>query len=942
MNAPLFRYHPGDFSEPAVKVLHMDLSFDVFDDHTVVVSALRFVTGDRPLTDLPLNAKELEILDVGCESYPVRYRYDAAASLLHLSFTEPVPPATEVTVRTRTICRPNRTTLEGLYYDATPPGAPPQQITQCQQWGFQRIVPCIDDMTAKCTYSVAITADERYTHLISNGDVSVPRHRAGDGRAAISYENSATPMAPYLFFLGCGTYAGFSRDLVYPDGKRCSLELLAPPGSDPAMAGQALGYLHDSILWVYLFTGPEMYTGTGLRKQIYSLALEAAKLRASGADPEKLAVLDADLARMSAGITPGYQYTGSVYREIGMQNSDFGGMENVGNTTITTNRIMPFPVQTDPAFEYMVDVKAHEFYHNLNGSEVTGRSPFSIWLNEAVTVHIENQYHAFHFGEDYTRLRNVAGIVAPVSGTLALDSGAASMPVEPDGFNDPNELITDITYVKGPEFIRMIETTIGQEAFARGLDLYHRRFRHHNASREDWIAAIEEVSGASLAGMAEGWLKRTGFPTVNAAARFDPASRQLELRLTQSGYGDGVPWDFPFKFALVSEQGRDIADYTRRIRDRETSIVVPAPEKPAFLSLNRGLSFYGSTRYDPQVDELYLQAEKDPDIVARYLAFLAITDREKIRLLADPAAEPDSRCTGLLFRLLTGPALAGTGGQIAAIPDSVQDPAYAHRYQALWEAREKILKATAAAHSDELMDRYAELHLPAGAPFSGPGELEGKAREIKARGAGNTCLAVLARLDTPAVHRVLVEQFEQSRNASDRLTAFALLMDSSFPGRDRLLAAFGEESADHPVSWENFLSATAGLSRPDLVSIVARVARSPAFRIDQANDQRALFGRFAMNRKQSLQTREGREFLKNTILMLAPINEFTTVSILHAFDAIDRMEAGYHVPLVTLLTGIIDGLDPEKTPSAYNTARRILDGAPEALRAYGQTGRTAV
>ena len=55
-----------------------------------------------------------------------------------------------------------------------------------------------------------------------------------------------------------------------------------------------------------------------------------------------------------------------------MQNSDFGGMENVGNTTITANRIMPFPFMTDPAYEYMARVKVHEFYHNLNGSEVTG------------------------------------------------------------------------------------------------------------------------------------------------------------------------------------------------------------------------------------------------------------------------------------------------------------------------------------------------------------------------------------------------------------------------------------------------------------------------------------------------------------------------------------------------------------------------------------------
>jgi hypothetical protein len=31
------------------------------------------------------------------------------------------------------------------------------------------------------------------------------------------------------------------------------------------------------------------------------------------------------------------------------------------------------------------------YYHNINGSLVTGQSPFEIWLNEAVTVHIQRQ-----------------------------------------------------------------------------------------------------------------------------------------------------------------------------------------------------------------------------------------------------------------------------------------------------------------------------------------------------------------------------------------------------------------------------------------------------------------------------------------------------------------------------------------------------------------------
>jgi len=39
---------------------------------------------------------------------------------------------------------PTEHILEGLYYDYAPPHMPRTIITQCQQYGFQRIVPCMD------------------------------------------------------------------------------------------------------------------------------------------------------------------------------------------------------------------------------------------------------------------------------------------------------------------------------------------------------------------------------------------------------------------------------------------------------------------------------------------------------------------------------------------------------------------------------------------------------------------------------------------------------------------------------------------------------------------------------------------------------------------------------------------------------------------------------
>ncbi len=161
-------------------------------------------------------------------------------------------------------------------------------------------------------------------------------------------------------------------------------------------------------------------------------------------------------------------------------------------------------------------------------------------------------------------------------------------------------------------------------------------------------------------------------------------------------------------------------------------------------------------------------------------------------------------------------------------------------------------------------------------------------------------------------------------------------MDSSAGDRSGMLDSFEQESEKNLVSWENFLAVVAANSSPEVLDLIARVEQSAAFRIEQANDQRALYGRFAMNRKKSLQTENGRAFLKKTLRTLAPINEFSTVAMLRVFGTLDAMEAADQVPLTGILAGLLEDLDPEKTPSVYNTIRRLLAGAPAAVRNYEQ------
>ena len=84
---------------------------------------------------------------------------------------------------------PSDSVLYGIYKDVTPEGCPQQYMSQCQQFGFQRILPVVDDCTAKCTFRTRLEGDARYTHLVSNGDL-VEEGQCGEGRKFAVYENT--------------------------------------------------------------------------------------------------------------------------------------------------------------------------------------------------------------------------------------------------------------------------------------------------------------------------------------------------------------------------------------------------------------------------------------------------------------------------------------------------------------------------------------------------------------------------------------------------------------------------------------------------------------------------------------------------------------------------------------------------------------------------------
>lgn len=900
-----YKYYPEDFGDLTVDVLHMDLMFDVFDDHTVVDSVLHVRTKEE-LESLDLNAKGLEILEVKVEGVDVEYKVYAEDNLLEVVLDRIYDEGEKLRIYTKTICRPTDNVLEGLYYDVSPSNCPRTQITQCQQWGFQRIVPCIDDMTAKCTYKTTIVADSSYTNMLTNGDVIKSIEDVGEGRSKIVYDNSVTPMATYLFFLGVGTYETYEREFMYPNGDKFELELLVPPGSDKKRAEIALSVLADAIMWIHLFTGRDKYKNYKKSLELLKLYREREALRIAGKDFSEVQM---KLKFEAQDMNFGYKYTGTVYREIGMQNSDFGGMENVGNTTIVTNRIMPFEDMTDGGFSYMISVKVHEFYHNLNGSEVTGRSPFEIWLNEAVTVFVEQDYAAFLWGADYCRLEEYIGVVAPNVGVMARDKSAIAMPIEPDGFNDTNELITGVTYVKAPEFVRMIETLIGKEKFVKGLDRYHTRFKHGNASRSDWVQAMEEVSGYDLSGMASSWLKKLRFPKLKIEKKYEGGL--LSLKVKQTNCGD-TPWEFPMKFDVYNAEGQKVRDVLVWIRDEIVNVDIEDVKDLSFVSVNPGFSAFVEVDFEMSEEELYKKVYLDDDIVGRFMAWEEMQEKVKVDLLRGNLEEVPDNFLDLYFELIQYSVSDYSNGSMPWVLFSgVKEYGFSDRYKDLFELNKSIKSAFATKYFDEAMDMWKSIEVDGFTDYLAEIEMI-KRREVK-----NSILGLLVEVEdvekSTKVWKIVKAQFENSKSASDRMYALRLMARSGGDEQIDYLLEQDEWASQNLVRLETYLGVISSISDGELlISAIKKIMKKDWFDINQSSQQRALLVGFASNKKISYETEEGIDFLKEVIVKLAKVNEYTTFRILGSMGQAVSMRDSLKDSLQEVLEYCLDELSDQE------------------------------
>ena len=717
--------------------------------------------------------------------------------------------------------------------------------TQCESEGFRRITFHPDRPDVLSIYTVRMQADKvRFPILLANGNLIA----SGDAEHGAHWAewHDPFPKPSYLFAMVAGDLSANRDSFTTMSGRTVDLGIWVREADLPRTA-HAMASLKQAMAWDETAYGRE--------------------------------------------------YDLDLFNIVAVDDFNFGAMENKGLNVFNSRYILADQeTATDADFDAIAGVVAHEYFHNWSGNRVTCRDWFQLSLKEGFTVFRDQCFSADIGSQAVKRIDDVRLLRAA---QFPEDAGPLAHPVRPDSYMEITNFYTATIYNKGAELIRMMRTLLGVGPFRAGADLYFDRHDGEAATCDDFVAAMEEASGADLSRFKR-WYEQAGTPRVSARLVHDAAARSATLHLAQSmqptpGQPDKQPMQIPLVTALIgAESGAEIAQERLVVlMDEEISVTFEGVDETPLLSINRGFSAPVILTVDRRAGELERLAQCDGDPFARYealqeLMFGALVARasgEAVDAVSSVefgpviAAMRDTLTSNALDAAYKGEALSLPSEALIGDRMEVVDP------DAIHAAREGLRAAIGKALASELGEAQA-------AEASG-GDLSSAAKGV--RRLKTVALALIAAGDEARGAALAKAQYDAADNMTDRQGALAVLVGmggahssdltsppvgevgggQAAPAAEETLKSFDAQtraaptlpspqgggevdrirlvalddfyarSAHDPLVTDKWFALQAGAPRGDTIDTVEALLKHPDFTMKNPNRLRSLAGNFA-------------------------------------------------------------------------------------------------
>jgi aminopeptidase N len=591
--------------------------------------------------------------------------------------------------------------------------------------------------------------------------------------------------------------------------------------------------------------------------------------------------------------------------------SDFnmGAMENKGLNIFNTKYVFAHPrIATDADFANVESVVAHEYFHNWTGNRVTCRDWFQLTLKEGLTVFRDQEFSADVLAAAATSesaaasaraVKRIDDVRTLRSVQFPEDAGPMAHPIRPDSYQEINNFYTVTIYEKGAEVIRMLQSLVGRDGFARGLALYFDRHDGQAVTCEDFVAAIADANGRDL-GQFRRWYEQAGTPRVRVASRWDEAKRRYTLTLEQwcpptPGQPGKAPFHIPVSIGLVGPDGRDMAVAMLELTEPSKTFTFEGIDHRPVPSLFRGYSAPVIVEHEASDDDLAFLVAHDGDAFNRWEASQRLALSGMLRMVEPSPPAVEVACAPLIaaLRAVVGddaldPALRA---QLLMLPSEgfvaeqmpVVDP------DALRHARNAVRRHLGRALAEELAAIDAAMH-DAG-PYS-PDTLAAGRRMLR-----NTAMSLRVDAGQAGADDAAAERYRHADNMTDRLAAVSALAHSASPHRDGVIDAFGREFADEPLVMDKWLMLQATMHRqPGDAPVLERVRAlmlHPAYSPSNPNKLRALVVAFCGGNLAEFHRLdgEGYRFWTERVLELDVLNPQVAARLARCLDRWRKFDA---------------------------------------------------
>lgn len=217
-------------------------------------------------------------------------------------------------------------------------------------------------------------------------------------------------------------------------------------------------------------------------------------------------------------------------------------------------------------------VLVHEMSHMWFGDLVSLSSWADIWRNEGFATYFTTLWERRNDPPEA-----LASTMNEIENGLVLHG--TNYPL---GNPPPGALFAPDSYQKGAWVAHMLHRQIGDEAFFNGLRLYFERYKNRTASRAEFEAVFNEVSGQDLTPFFQRWLDQAGLPSldVNWDVQRTDGVYSLDVQVCQV---NGLTYPTDFEVVATGDGGSQPLSVPLR-GDKDTRVRVTLPFAPQGLA----------------------------------------------------------------------------------------------------------------------------------------------------------------------------------------------------------------------------------------------------------------------------------------------------------------------------------------------------------------------